>query len=179
MIAECKLGRGDLAMQLYNDILPANQNDMIEIREGEPYSYCQFIMGKDHTAFGRARHPWLTGSAGWAYIAATQWMLGIRPGFDGLTIDPCVPSEWKGFQVSRQWRGATFKINVKNPSGVQKGIRSITLNGRDVNSPIPSQKAGSVNHVEVIMGLPSGSDSQSLDNRSRTSTEEPQPSLSS
>jgi N,N'-diacetylchitobiose phosphorylase len=178
MIAECKLGRGDLAMKLYNDILPSNQNDMIEIREGEPYSYCQFIMGKDHTAFGRARHPWLTGTAGWAYIAATKWILGIRPGFDGLTIDPCIPGEWQGFQVSRQWRGATFKINVKNPSGVQKGIRSITLNGRTVSSPIPTQIAGSVNHVEVIMGAHIERDTESSDKRSRSTNEERQPSLS-
>jgi N,N'-diacetylchitobiose phosphorylase len=152
MIAECKLGRGDLAMKLYNDLLPWNQNDLIEVREAEPYSYCQFIMGKDHTAFGRARHPWLTGSAGWAYIAATQWMLGVRLSFDGLIIDPCIPHDWKQFEVQRQWRGAIFKIKVLNPEGVQKGVKSLTLDGKPFSGPIPHQKSGSAHTVVVTMG---------------------------
>jgi N,N'-diacetylchitobiose phosphorylase len=152
MIAECKLGRGDLAMKLYNDILPYNQNDEIEIREAEPYSYCQFVMGRDHTAFGRARHPWLTGSGGWAYVAATQWIMGIRPGFEGLVIDPCIPGEWDGFEVVRQWREATYRITVKNPEHVQKGVRSIMLNGMIVHGAVPIQSCGSVNDVVVTMG---------------------------
>ena len=81
MIAECKLGRGDRAMKFYDSLLPYNQNDMIEVREAEPYSYCQFVMGNDHTAYGRARHPWLTGSSGWMYYAVTHWILGVRAGF--------------------------------------------------------------------------------------------------
>ncbi len=152
MIAECKLGRGNLAMKLYDALLPYNQNGMIEIREAEPYSYCQFIMGKDHTAYGRARHPWLTGSAGWAYTAATHWILGIRPSFEGLVIDPCIPSEWTGFEVIRQWRGARFRIKVTNPDGVQKGVKSILLNGQPIRGPIPPQKPESINDVVVTMG---------------------------
>jgi N,N'-diacetylchitobiose phosphorylase len=152
MVAECKLGRGSRAMEFYDALLPYNQNDIIEIREAEPYSYCQFIMGKDHTAFGRARHPWLTGSGGWAYVAATRWMLGVRVTYDGLLIDPCVPPEWKEFQVQRQWRGATYRITVMNPKGVQKGVAAVTLNGSAVRLPIPPQKPGSVNDVRVTMG---------------------------
>ncbi|HCL00054.1 MAG TPA: N,N'-diacetylchitobiose phosphorylase [Candidatus Marinimicrobia bacterium] len=152
IIAECILGRGDRAMKFYDAILPYNQNDIIEIREAEPYSYCQFIMGKDHTAFGRARHPWLTGSAGWFYIAATQWMLGIRLTFDGMLIDPCIPADWKGFEIQRKWREATYKIIVENPVSVQKGVKSVTLNGKTVECPIPPQEAGSINEVVVIMG---------------------------
>ena len=152
MIAECKLGRGDLAMKLYNDLLPFNQNDKIEIREAEPYSYCQFVMGKDHSAYGRGRHPWLTGSGGWAYTAATKWILGVRPTYDGLVIDPCVPKTWSKFEVSRQWRGAFYKITVNNPVGVQKGVRLVELNGRPVSFPIPPQESGSINTVVVTMG---------------------------
>lgn len=152
MIAECKLGRGDRAMKLYNALLPYNQNDMIDVREAEPYSYCQFIMGRDHSAFGRARHPWLTGSGGWNYTAATRWILGIRPGFDGLIIDPCIPPGWKSFEVTRQWRGASYEIKVENPGGVQKGVKSIRLNGEAVCRPIPPQPAGTTNLVEVTMG---------------------------
>ena len=152
IIAECKLGRGDRAMKFYDSMLPANQNDQIEIREAEPYSYCQFVMGRDHTAFGRARHPWLTGSAGWNYTAVTRWILGVRLSFDGLIVDPCIPAEWPGFQVTRQWRGATFEIAVSNPDGVRKGVRSITLNGEPVRGAIPPQPAGSTNQVTVMMG---------------------------
>jgi len=152
VIAECILGRGERAMKFYDAILPYNQNDVIEIREAEPYSYCQFIMGRDHTAFGRARHPWLTGTAGWFYTAATRWMLGVRLGFDGMIVDPCIPGDWKGFEVTRRWRGATYHIVVQNPDGVQKGVKSITLNGDLVTGPIPPQEAGSVNRVLVVMG---------------------------
>ncbi len=152
VIAECILGRGSRAMKFYDAILPYNQNDIIEIREAEPYSYCQFIMGKDHTAFGRARHPWLTGTAGWFYTAATKYILGIRPTFDGLVIDPCIPGDWEGFEVIRKWRGATFNITVKNPNGVEKGVKSIRLDGKIIEGPIPPQSLGSVHDVEVEMG---------------------------
>jgi N,N'-diacetylchitobiose phosphorylase len=152
VIAECKLGRGSRAMKFYDAILPYNQNDIIEIRQAEPYSYCQFIMGKDHTAFGRARHPWLTGTAGWFYTAVTKYILGVRPTFDGLVIDPCIPKDWKGFEVQRKWRGALYNIKVQNPDGVEKGVKSITLNGTRVEGPIPVQASGTENEIEVVMG---------------------------
>jgi N,N'-diacetylchitobiose phosphorylase len=151
-VAECKLGRGTRALELYDALLPYNQNDIIEVREAEPYSYVQFIMGKDHTAFGRGRHPWLTGTGGWAYYAATHWMLGIRPGYDGLEIDPCIPASWPGFTVTRIWRGAQYTINVKNPAHVEKGVRSVSLNGASVPGLVPVQPAGSECTVEVVMG---------------------------
>ncbi len=120
--------------------------------EAEPYSYCQFIMGRDHTAFGRARHPWLTGSGGWFYTAATRWMLGVRLSFDGMIIVPCILDDWGESEVVREWRGATFNITVKNPNGMQKGVQAITLNGESVECPIPPQEAGSVNEIVVMMG---------------------------
>lgn len=151
IVAECKLGRGDRAMKFYDALLPYNQNDQIEVREAEPYMYCQFIMGRDHTAHGRARHPWLTGTGGWMYHAVTHWILGIRPGFAGLTIDPCIPSQWPGFEVTRQWFGATYQIKVTNPRGAQRGVKTQHLNGHPVTGPIPPQPAGSVNIIEVEM----------------------------
>lgn len=149
--AECKLGRGDKAVKFYNSLCPYYQNGMIEIREAEPYSYCQFIMGKDHTAFGRARHPFMTGTGGWAYFSATRYILGIQPQFDSLEINPCIPSDWKEFMVEREWKGAVYKIHVSNPDGVMKGIKSITLNGETVEK-INSMPAGTINQVEVTMG---------------------------
>ena len=149
--AECILGRGDQAMKYYNALCPYNQNDSIEIREAEPYSYCQFIVGKDHTAFGRARHPFMTGTAGWAYFSATSYILGIRPEFDYLLIDPCVPSDWKEFCIHREWRGAQYNITVQNPEGVMKGVKEVWLN-RELVERIPVQDHDSTNQVLVIMG---------------------------
>ena len=149
--AECLLGRGDRAMEFYDALNPYNQNDMIEIREAEPYSYCQFIVGRDHTAYGRARHPFMTGTAGWAYYSATHYMLGIRPWFDRLIIDPCIPSQWREFKVVREWRGATYNITILNPDGVMKGVKQLILNDREVDL-IPALSKGSVNEVLVIMG---------------------------
>lgn len=149
--AECKLGRGDRAMKFYDALCPYYQNDRIEIREAEPYSYCQFIMGKDHTAFGRARHPFMTGSGGWAYFAATRYILGVKPQMDFLEIDPCIPKDWENFQIMRQWRGAVYHISVKNPSGVMKGVKEILLDGKKVEK-ISVQEKGSEHQVTVIMG---------------------------
>ena len=152
VIAECKLGRGNRAMKFYDSLLPYNQNDRIEVRQAEPYVYCQFVYGKEHIGFGRARHPWLTGSAGWNYTAATHWILGVRLGFDGLIVDPCIPADWKGFDVHRRWRGATYNIRVENPNGVQKGVVAISLNGKPMRGAIPAQAPGSLNAVLVTMG---------------------------
>jgi N,N'-diacetylchitobiose phosphorylase len=149
--AECMLGRGDRAMKFYDALSPYNQNDMIEIREAEPYSYCQFIMGKDHTAFGRARHPFMTGTGGWAYFSATRYILGIRPQFDSLVIDPCIPTDWKEFSVRREWRGAIYDITILNPNGVMMGVKTISLNNIEV-SEINVHAKGSENKVVVIMG---------------------------
>lgn len=149
--AECKLGRGDRAMKFYDALCPYYQNDMIEIREAEPYSYCQFIVGKEHTAHGRARHPFMTGTGGWAYFSATRYMLGIRPQFDYLEIDPCIPADWESFHVTREWRGAVYEIEITNPDHVMKGVKAITLNGEVVDK-VKLQPEGSINKVTVTMG---------------------------
>ena len=165
--AEAMLGRGDRAMKFYDALCPFYQNDKIEVRQSEPYSYCQFIMGPEHTAFGRARHPFMTGSAGWSYFAATHYILGVRPDFDRLIIDPCIPPSWEGFNVRRVWRDAVYEIRVENPAGISKGIKELYLNGgalergapkRDL-APydpalpgIPVQPAGSHNRIRAVMG---------------------------
>ncbi len=140
-------------MKFYEALCPCRQNDQIEIREAEPYSYCQFIMGKDHTAYGRARHPFMTGSGGWAYFAATRYMLGIRPQLEELLIDPCIPPEWEGFSVTRNWRGAIYQIQVKNPEHVMKGVKKLTVDGKEVKK-IPAFLAGTIHQVEAVMGKP-------------------------
>lgn len=149
--AEAVLGRGSRAMKFYNALCPALQNDKIEIRQSETYSYCQFVAGRSHTAFGRARHPFMTGSAGWAYYAATQYILGVRPDFDCLRVDPCVPADWKEFSVTRKWRGGVYNIHVVNPDGVEKGVREIIADGRKVDA-LPVIPAGNICNAEIIMG---------------------------
>ena len=93
----------------------------------------------------------MTGSAGWAYFATTQYILGVKPGFDGLTVNPCIEPDWKEFSVTRRWRGATYEIHVTNPKGVQKGVVSITVDGKAVEK-LPVLPAGSVCRAEVVMG---------------------------
>ncbi|MFA4967665.1 MAG: glycosyl transferase, partial [Candidatus Margulisiibacteriota bacterium] len=113
MVAECLLGRGDRAYEYYRAILPAAQNEIADIRKTEPYVYCQMVAGPDHPDFGEGKNSWLTGSAAWNFYAASQYLLGIRPDYNGLVIDPCIPLNWKGFKVSRTFRGTRYIINVK------------------------------------------------------------------
>ncbi|MDR1807733.1 MAG: hypothetical protein LBR33_07480, partial [Propionibacteriaceae bacterium] len=129
VIAEAILGRGERAMEYYDALAPARGNDAIERRRTEPYVYAQFLYGRDHEWYGRAENPWLTGTAGWMYQAATKYVLGVRPGFGGLTVDPCVPGEWTGFTLTRRWRDAVYHIEVRNPSGVSAGVAQATVDG--------------------------------------------------
>lgn len=149
--AECKMGNGDRAMRYYKALTPSYQNDMIEIRKSEPYSYCQFISGKDHSAYGCAHHPFMTGSGGWAYYASTHYMLGIRPSYNELIVDPCIPSTWDGFKVERIWRDTVYKIEVKNPEHVCKNVVKIVVDGKRVSHILPKGNH-EVCHVEVILG---------------------------
>lgn len=141
IIAETMLGRGEAAMAYYDALAPSNANDRIDVRGAEPYVYAQFLYGRDHEWFGKAQNPWLTGTAGWMYTAATKYMLGVRPDFDDLVVDPCVPSEWDGFTVTRQWRGATYHIEVRNLTHVSAGVASVELDGRPL-APVHDASRG-------------------------------------
>ncbi|MFH1825863.1 MAG: glycosyl transferase [bacterium] len=154
MIAECILGRGDNAYQYYKAIQPAARNNDADTYKTEPYVYCQMIAGKPHKDFGEGKNSWLTGSACWNFIAASQWILGIRPDYQGLMIDPCIPKAWKGFQVKRVFRGATYYITVRNPENVSKGVKSVTMDNKRLPSNVipPDRTPGNEHHVEVIMG---------------------------
>ena len=154
MMAECIIGRGDIAYEYYKAIQPAAHNETADLYKTEPYVYCQMIAGRDHENFGEGKNSWLTGSACWNFIAASQWILGIRPDYKGLIVDPCVPKSWKGFQVKRIFRGSTYFITVRNPKGVSKGVASMTIDNKKVEGNIISAKdyAGDEHHIEVIMG---------------------------
>ncbi len=141
IIAETMLGRGEAAMAYYDALAPSNSNDRIEVRGAEPYVYAQFLYGRDHEWFGKAQNPWLTGTAGWMYTAATKYILGVRPDFDALVVDPCIPAEWDGFTVTRQWRGMTYHIEVLNPDRVSAGVAAVEVDGRAL-APVPDPQRG-------------------------------------
>ena len=153
IIGETVLGRGDRAWDYYRKICPAYLEEKSDLHKVEPYVYCQMTAGKDAARPGEAKNSWLTGTAAWNWYAVTQFIFGIRPGYGGLLVDPCVPAGWDGFEVKRKFRGADYRIVVKNPSHVSKGVCGILLNGVPVEGPVvPAQPAGSENVVEVTMG---------------------------
>ncbi len=152
MIAETVLGRGGEAFNYYKKIAPAYLEEISELHKTEPYVYAQMIAGKDAYKPGEAKNSWLTGTAAWNYYAITQYILGIRPDYDGLIIDPCIPENWEAFSVKKEFRGAYYNIEIHNPDKVSKGIKSITINGKPVNgNKIPILEAGKY-EVKVIMG---------------------------
>jgi cellobiose phosphorylase len=153
MIAETLLARPEYACDYYKKMAPTTYTKIPHIHMTEPYVYSQFIAGKNSQEFGRARNSWLTGSATWNFIAATWFILGIRPDYSGLQIAPCIPSGWKGFKVKRAFRGAMYDIEVENPKHASKGIDSIFINGRKIQGNILSLgKPGTTIKVRVIMG---------------------------
>lgn len=153
MIGEAVLGRGDRAFDYWRKIAPSFREEISDLHKVEPYVYAQMIAGKDAFKPGEAKNSWLTGTAAWNFYAITQFILGIRPTYDGLEVNPCIPAEWKGFNVRRQFRGARYDIRVNNPNGVMKGVVSVTIDGKTLNSGIiPLKPAGSTCTVEVLMG---------------------------
>ncbi len=153
IIGETVLGRGDMAWEYYKKICPAYLEDRSELHKVEPYVYCQMTAGKEAFKPGEAKNSWLTGTAAWNWYAITQFILGIRPGYDGLEINPCIPKEWDGYEVNRKFRDADYKIIVSNPQHVNKGVGRITLNGTAIEGPvIPVQEPGSKNVIEVTLG---------------------------
>jgi cellobiose phosphorylase len=153
-IAETVVGRGNRAWQVYTRTCPAYIEDISEIHRTEPYVYSQMIAGKDAPNFGEAKNSWLTGTAAWTFLDVSQYILGIRPDYDGLRVDPCIPSSLDGFEAKRDFRGVTYHITVKNPEHVEKGIKSLIVNGTAVEGnliPVSLVSGNEVN-VEAVMG---------------------------
>ena len=131
-IAETRIGRGNRAFEIYRRTCPAYIDEISDIHKTEPYVYSQMIAGKDAPKHGEAKNSWLTGTAAWTFVNVSQYILGIRPTFDGLEIDPCIPSELNEFIVKRIYRGATYEIHVANPNRVEKGIAAVKVNGKEI-----------------------------------------------
>lgn len=151
-IAETVLGNGNRAFDTYRKICPAYLEDISEIHRTEPYVYSQMIAGKEAPRHGEAKNSWLTGTAAWTFTSISQYILGIRPEFDGLCIDPCIPQDMKGFHITRRFRGATYDITVKNPYHLQKGLSSLKVNGETVKGNVIAYHEGTDFYkVEAIL----------------------------
>ena len=159
--AAAHAGEGDQAFKYYSEIAPAFTEETSDIHKTEPYVYGQMIGGKDAGSdigqtgknFGQGKNSWLTGTAAWNMVAISQYILGIAADFDGLKIDPSIPSAWDGFKASREYRGATYNITIKNPSHVCKGVKSVTVDGNAIEGNVlPVFDKGTTHEVEVVLG---------------------------
>ncbi|MBT8299157.1 MAG: glycosyl transferase, partial [Maribacter sp.] len=153
MIGETILGRGDHAYEYYTKIAPSFLEDISELHKVEPYVYCQMIAGKEAFKPGEAKNSWLSGTASWNFFAITQYILGVKTDYDGLVIDPCIPTKWDGFSMKREFRGANYTIEVQNPNHISKGVKSVFVNGVAIKgNTIPILEKGKEHSVKVIMG---------------------------
>ena len=152
-IAETVVGRGNRAWQVYTRTCPAYIEDISEIHRTEPYVYSQMIAGKDAPNFGEAKNSWLTGTAAWNFVAVSQYILGVYPTHQGLSVDPCIPKGFGDFSITRKFREGTYHIQVKNPQNVEKGVVSMTVDGKAVDGHIiPYEKGKEEYNVVITMG---------------------------
>lgn len=153
MIGETVVGNGNRAWEYYRKICPSYLEDISELHKTEPYIYSQMVAGKDAFKPGEAKNSWLTGTASWNFYAISQFILGIKPDYDGLIVDPCIPADWRGFKVKRKFRGATYRIEIQNPDGKSKGVKDVIIDGKPQTSNlIPIFGDGLEHAVMVILG---------------------------
>ena len=151
-IAETCVGHGNRAFDVYRKICPAYIENISEIHRTEPYVYSQMIAGKDAKNFGEAKNSWLTGTAAWTFLNVSQAILGIQPDYDGLVVDPCIPSELSGFTITRKFRDVTYTIEVQNPNKSQKGISKLIVDGVTVDGNlIPYDASKKQVHVVAVL----------------------------
>ena len=147
--AECMLGRGNEAFEYYKKMLP-NRIDS-DVFYAEPYVYSQYITSNEHDTAGRASHSWQTGTAAWMYRVVLDYIFGARAGYDGLIIDPVIPSEWKEFSLERVHRGTRYIIHVLNPDGKQSGVKQIKVDGQIIAGTILPLSDNKICRIEVLL----------------------------
>ncbi len=152
-IAETVIGRGDRAFEIYRKTCPAYVEEFSEIHRTEPYVYSQMVAGADARTHGEAKNSWLTGTAAWTFVNVSQHILGVYPTHKGLSIDPCVPADFGDFTLTRKFREGTYNIKVVNPDNVEKGVKSVTVDGQAIEGcVIPYEKGKTSYDVVVTMG---------------------------
>ena len=152
--AETMLGRGARAFEVNRKTCPAYLEDISEIHRTEPYVYSQMIAGKDARFFGEAKNSWLTGTAAWTFMNVSQYILGVQPTLQGLSINPCIPEDFGGFHIIRKYRNVEYHIEVENPDCVEKGVKELIVNGKSLGKTtlIPYEESEKIVSVIVIMG---------------------------
>ena len=152
IIGETVAGRGDDAWRHYTKILPSYIEEKYQqLHKVEPYVNCQMVAGKDAARPGEGKNSWLTGTAAWMWYTVSEFILGIQPAYDGLLINPCLPSSATSYEVFRKFRGGEYRIKVSNPDGVQHGVRQVKVDGRPIDGNLVPVMEGS-HDVEVLMG---------------------------
>lgn len=154
IVANCIIGEGNRAYDYYHRTLPMVQADPDpDLYKMEPYVYSEYVTSDDHPTFGQASHSWLTGSGVWMFRGGLDYILGVRPTYEGLIIDPCIPEDWESYKVVRRFRGATYEIEVRNPDHVQHGVARLEIDGRPVEGNVlPIVGRGCTAQVLCVMG---------------------------
>lgn len=153
IMALCKLGKGDKAYDMWKKTSFMTRGEKPEVYKAEPYVYAEYVMGPDSSCFGQGEFTWMTGTAAWMWKVCLEWILGMRPQFDGLLVDPCIPTAWDAYTVKREFRNATYSVTVRNPEHVSKGVKSMTVDGiEQTDNLITPLRDGEVHDVRVLMG---------------------------
>jgi cellobiose phosphorylase len=152
IVADLMAGRGTIAHQRMRAIMPNSQADY-ELYKTEPYAFAEYLVGPDNPyRYGEGAFTWITGTAGWYLMAATEWLLGVRRDYQGLRIDPCLPKAWKRARVIRPFRGAVYDIEILNPHGLEKGRASVTVDGASIEGNlITPHQDGRTHKVRVTL----------------------------
>ena len=153
LVAYALVGRGNKLYEGMTKLMPNKQKDY-DLYKSEPYVYAEYLVGPENPyRYGEGQFTWITGASGWAFMAATEWLMGARRDYEGLRIDPCIPSHWKKCAITRPFRGDVYEIAIENPKGVEKGVREIYLDGKIIRDNLISPVGdGKTHKVRVVMG---------------------------
>jgi len=155
IVSDCFIKRGNKAYETFNRLMPTNPAKADHDKyKGEPFVWAEYIIGPgSRYKYGEGTFTWNTGTSPWMFTAATEWILGCRREFDGLLIDPCLPSKWKKCFLRRPFRGAVYEISISNPKGIENGVKSVKVDGKEIKGTvIKPHKDGKTHKVEVVMG---------------------------
>lgn len=152
-VAYAMSGCGDKAFETLKKVMPNAQKDM-ELYKTEPYVFAEYLVGPQHPyLYGEGAFTWVTGSSGWAFMTATEWILGAKRDFDGLRIDPCIPKNWKKCSIRRPFRGDIYEIEILNPEGKEQGVKQIFIDGNELHGTLVVPIGdGKVHKIQVVMG---------------------------
>jgi cellobiose phosphorylase len=159
ILADCVAGRGDAAYDTFERVLPQSRWSTPEWHGGEPFASHRYLIGPGcPERFGQSSYPWFCAWQAWMMVLAPQWMAGVRPGYRHLVVDPCIPKKWKGLKLKREWRGATYEVEVRNPQGVSSGVVELYFDGQQVaGNQVPAPKKSGERHKVLAVLGPGGS----------------------